>query len=181
MEDLQGEIPRERELRISARLGAESLLSQEELLRTVAEVKTAAEAEQARLAHRLPDPVAWWRRPMVAGLLVTLAVVAWGIQIWLWQQPAAPQRSAKDRDATLRFVIALQVARIEDFRDRAGRLPVKLSEVPEVFRGMTYVQLDSNRYRVVGTDGEAVLTYQSDASLQVFLGSSLMMIQQAKK
>ena len=181
MEELDGEVRPAREPRISSRLSAESVLSQKELLRTVAEVKTAADEEQARLSHPLPDPVAWWRRPVVAGILVTLAVGLWAVQIWMWQEPVQLQRSAKERDASLRFVIALQVARIEEFRARSGRLPAKLTDVPEVFSGMAYVRIDSLRYRVVGTDGEVVLTYQSESLMQQFLGSSLMRIRDAKK
>lgn len=181
VEELDGEVRPAREPRISSRLSAESVLSQKELLRTVAEVKTAADEEQARLSHPLPDPVAWWRRPVVAGILVTLAVGLWAVQIWMWQEPVQLQRSAKERDASLRFVIALQVARIEEFRARSGRLPAKLADVPEVFSGMAYVRIDSLRYRVVGTDGEVVLTYQSESLMQQFLGSSLMRIRDAKK
>ena len=181
MDELQSETSPVREPRITARLSAESVLTQEELQRTVAEVKTAADEEQARLSHRLPDPVAWWRRPVVAGILVTLAVALWAVQLWVWREPATIQRSAKDRDASLRFVMALQIARIEDFRDRTGRLPVKLLELPEVIDGMSYVLIDSARYRVTGTDGEVVLRYQSDSSLRTFLGSSMMTIKNSKK
>lgn len=180
MEERLSEQPPERELRISSRLSAESLLTPEQLQRTVAEVKTAAEEEQARLSHRLPDPVAWWRRPAVAGGLVALAVVVWAVQLWIWRPPAI-ETSSRDRDANLRFVIALQVARIEDFRDAKGRLPVNLAEVPVVYRGMTYVRIDSLRYRLVGTDDNVVLKYQSDSSLKAFLGSSLMKIRDARK
>ena len=180
MEDLRGETHREKELRISARLSSQSVLSKDELLRTVAEVKTAAEEEQARLSHRLPDPVVWWRRPLVAGFLVFMAVAVWAVQLWIWRPPPIA-RSPRDRDASLRFVMALQVARIEDFRDARGRLPVNLAEVPEVYQGMTYVPLDSLRYRLVGTDEQMALTYHSDSSLRAFLGSSVMSIRNSAK
>lgn len=180
MEELHGEVPPAKELRISARLSSGSVLTPEELLRTVAEVKTAADEEQARLSHRLPDPVAWWRRPLVAGVLVTFAVAVWAVQLWIWRPPVL-ERSPGDREANLRFVMALQVARIEDFRDARGRLPVNLAEVPVVYGGMTLVLIDSVRYRLVGTDDTLVLKYQSDSSLQAFLGSSLMKIRNARK
>ncbi|MBI2797423.1 MAG: hypothetical protein HYX65_12050 [Gemmatimonadetes bacterium] len=180
MEDLHGESPPEKEPRISSRLSAQSVLSREELLRTVAEVKTAAEEEQARLSHPLPDPVSWWRRPLVAGLLVGVAVAVWAVQLWIWRPPAI-ERSPRERDASLRFAMALQVARIEDFRAARGRLPTTLSEVAEVYEGMRYVRIDSLRYRLVGADSNLVVTFQSDSSLRALLGSSLMRIRDAKK
>ncbi len=173
------EAPLEKEIRISARLSAQSRLSPQELERTIGEVQTAAEKEQARLSHRLPDSVVWYRRPAVAGLLVTVALLVWVVQLWVWK-PAGRTPSARERDDGLRFRVALQAARIEDFRERTGRLPRTLSETDEAIDGMSYTVLDSGRYRLTIRDSTQVVTWRSDSLLSTFLGASLMHMREQK-
>ena len=168
------------EPRISSRLSGDSVLSAEEVAETISAVKVAAAAEQARLSRPMPDIVSWRRRPLTAVVFVLLAAAVWGAQMLAWQ-PRVASISDRDRDAGLRFTIALQAARVEDFRERTKRLPTALNEVSEVFQGMSYARLDSTRYRLTGTDEQLVLTYRSDSSLQSFLGGSLLSIRERKK
>ena len=98
----------------------------------------------------------------------------------LWRLPE-PQLSARDREAALRYAMSQQVARIEDFRQQHERLPLSLAEVAETYRGMSYVMLDSLRYRLTGSDDPLVLSFRSDSSITAFLGGSLMLIQERRK
>jgi hypothetical protein len=156
------------------------VLTAQEVARTVSEVAVAAAEEQSRLSRPLPDIVNWRRRPVTAVALLAVAAAVWGIQMLVWHPPAPPM-SDRDRDARLRFTIALQVARVEDFREQASRLPKSLDEVSEVFQGMSYAMLDSAHYRLTGTDSSLVLSYRSDSSLQSFVGGSLLSIRERKK
>ena len=168
------------EPRISSRLSDDSVLSAAEVAETISEVKVAAAAEQARLSRPLPDMVNWRRRPITAVAFVALAAAVWAAQILAWQ-PRVASISDRDRDAGLRFTIALQAARVEAFRERTQRLPTSLSEVSEVFQGMSYARVDSTHYRLTGTNEHLVLTFRSDSSLQSFLGGSLLSIRDRKK
>lgn len=169
----------ERPLRITARLSAQSLLSPDELRKTIGEVKTAAEEEQARLSHPLPDSVAWYRRPLVAGVLLVMAAAVWAAQLWAWK-PELRQPTAQEREGGLRYEVAMQAARIEDFRERTGRLPKSLKETEEEFAGMTYLRLDSARFRLTARDSNLVVTWRSDSSLMHFLGSTLIHMKETK-
>ena len=168
------------EPRVSSRLTGDSVLSADEVAKTISDVKVAAAAEQERLARPMPDMVNWRRRPLTAVVFLALAAAVWGAQLLVWRAPT-PRITDRDRDARLRFTIALQVARVEDFRENASRLPNSLGEVSEVFQGMTYAQLDSTHYRLTGTDSNLVLSYRSDSSIQSFVGGSLLSIRERKK
>ena len=168
------------EPRVSSRLSDDSVLSAADVAKTISEVKVAAAEEQARLSRPLPDLVNWRRQPITAALFLLLTAAVWGVQLVVWRPPV-PAMNARDRDAHLRFTMALQAARVEDFRERADRLPASLAEVSEVFQGMAYARVDSAHYRLTGTEEQLVLTYYSDSSLQAFLGSSLLNIRDRKK
>ena len=168
-----------REIRISARLSAQSRLSPEELERTIGEVRTAAEMEQERLSHRLPDGVVWYRRPTVAAALLMLAAAIWGVQLWAWR-PDVRRPTAQEREGGMRFEVALQAARIQEYWDRTGRLPRTIRDVDGSLDGVTYQQLDTLRYRLTVRDSNTVLSWRSDSSLREFLGSSIVHMKETK-
>ncbi len=172
------EVP-EREVRITARLSAQSLLTPEELQRTIGEVKTAAEEEQARLSHPLSPTVEWYRRPVVAGLLVGLGVIIWAVQLVVLK-PQVRELQPLERADALRYQVMLQAVSIEDFRDRTGQLPGSLLQTDKQFPGVTYQRVDSLRYRLSIRDSSIVLTWQSDSSLSAFLGGSVMRMRETK-
>ena len=153
----------------------------DEFERAVSEVEQAAKEEQALLSRPIEMVGApWYRHPMAAAVLALLALAIWGAQLALWRLPE-PQLSARDREAALRYAMSQQVARIEDFRQQHQRLPQSLAEVAESYRGMSYVMLDSVRYRLTGSDAPLALSFHSDSSMKAFLGGSLMLIQEHKK
>ena len=147
----------------------------------VSKVQAAAVAELAqvtRLADLAVTP--WYRRASTVALLVVLTAIVWAAPL-LIARAGVPQLSARDRDAALRFAMAQEVVRIEDFRAARGRLPRVLTDVSEVFAGMSLDVLDSATYRLTGTDEGLVLTFRSDSSLKTFLGTSLTTIREHRK
>jgi hypothetical protein len=172
------EVP-EREIRISARLSAQSRLSPEELERTIVEVKAAAEREQERLSHRLADPLKWYRRPGVAVALVVVAVIIWGVQLWVWK-PDVRRTTAQEKEGGMRFAVVLQAARIQDYWDRTGHLPRSIREVDGALDGVGYQQLDTLLYRLTIRDSTMTLTWRSDSSLRDFLGPSIIRMKETK-
>lgn len=168
------------EPRVSSRLNVDSRLTAEEIAKTISEVKEAAAEAQARLSNPLPEVVSWRRRPATAVMFVLLAAAVWGTQLIVWK-PSVPTMSDRDRDARLRYTVALQAVRVEHFRENTHRLPTSLGEVSEAFQGMTYVLLDSAHYRITGTDEHLVLSYRSDSPLQVFVGGSMLSIREKRK
>ena len=168
------------EPRISARITPASRLTPEEIQQTISEVKEEAAKELARLGRPLPALVSWRKRPLTVVALTAIAVAVWAVQIAALRPPARVI-GERERDAGLRYAMALQVARIEGFRTRNRRLPLSQSELSERFRGMSYTRIDSARYSITGVDGPITLRYRSDASLQAFLGSSLMNIRERRK
>ncbi len=172
------EVP-EKEMPIAARLSAQSVLSPEELQRTIGEVRTAAEAEQARLSHPLPPTLAWNRRPVMAVLIVMTAVAIWSAQLFLMRPPEVVITNAA-REDVLRYQVMLQIAKIEEYRERTGRLPNTLKETAKEFPAMTYSRIDSLRYRLQARDSGIFLSFRSDSSLSAFLGGSLMRMREPR-
>ena len=168
------------EPRISARITPASRLTPEEVLQTISEVKDEVVKERARLVHPLPPLVSWRKQPLWVVALTAIAVAVWAVQIAALRPPARVT-GERERDAGLRYAMALQVARVEGFRKRNGRLPVTQRELSESFRGMAYARIDSARYWITGVDGAMTLRYRSDSSLKAFLGSSLMSIRERRK
>ncbi len=169
----------EREIRITARLSAQSVLSPVDLQRTIGEVKTAAEAEQARLSHPLSPTVEWFKRPVVAIMLVLLAGGIWAAQL-LTLNPAIREISPTEREDGLRYRVMLQAASIEEFRERTGRLPASLKDTPKQFPSVEYERIDSLRYRLRGRDSSIAVTWRSDSSLSAFLGGAVMRMRETK-
>ena len=166
-------------LRVSARLSAQSRLSPEELSRTIVEVRTAAEDEQARLSHPLSRTEVWYRRRGIAVALLMAAAMVWTVQLWIWKPEIRPP-NPREKEGGMRFQIALQAASIEDFRDRMKRLPRTLAETDEAIRGMRYTVLDSIHYRLTMGDSSLTLSWRSDSSLAGFLGSTLLQLRETK-
>ena len=168
------------EPRISARITPASRLTPEEIQQTISEVKEEAAKEMARLNKPMPEMVNWRKRPLTVVLFGLVAAAVWAVQIAALRPPTR-QISDRERDAGLRYAMALQVARVEVFRKRHRRIPASQSELTESFAGMTYARVDSLRYAITGVDGPVTLRYRSDSSLQTFLGNSLLSIRDRKK
>jgi hypothetical protein len=167
--------------RVSSRIDRSSMLTPNTLQRTVSEVQVAAKDEQERLSRPLElVDLPWYRRRLTAVVFVLLTAAVWGTQLLLWRRPE-PVLATRDRDAVLRYAMAQQVARIEEFRAANRRLPRALTELAEVYRGMSYVPLDTLRYRLTGTDDQLVINFRSDSSMNGFLGGSLLTIRERRK
>ena len=172
------EVP-ERAVRITARLSAQSVLTPEELQRTIGEVKTAAEAEQARLSHPLSPTVEWFKRPVAAITLVLFAVGIWTAQL-LTLKPVIREISTTEREDGLRYRVMMQAVSIEEYRERTGRLPASLKDAPKQFPSVEYERIDSLRYRLRGRDSSIAVTWRSDSSLSAFLGGAVMRMRETK-
>lgn len=168
------------EPRISARITPASRLTPEEIQQTISEVKSEAAKEMARLSRPMEAIPDWRHRPMTVVALVLVAGMVWALQIAALQPRERPI-SDEERAAGLRYAISLQVARVEVFRSRNRRLPASQSELTESFNGLSYARLDSTHYFITGVDGPLTLRYRSDASLQAFLGSSMLSIRERRK
>lgn len=168
------------EPRISARITPASRLTPEEIQQTISEVKSEAAKEMARLSRPMPAIPDWRQRPMTVAALLLIAGVVWALQLAALRPRERPI-GERERDAGLRFAMALQVSRIEEFRLRHRRLPAAQSELTDVFRGLTYARVDSTHYSLTGVDGPLTLRYRSDVPMQAFLGNSLLSIRERKK
>jgi hypothetical protein len=167
------EDPPEKPIRVSARLSAHSVLSPEELQKTIGEVKTAAEEEQARLSHPLAPSAVWYRRPVVAGVLVLAAAGVWAAQLWAWR-PERRAPSPAEREGGLRYQVVEQASAVEVYRERTGRLPRTLAEAGAEAPNVSYQVLDSATYRLVARDSLASVAWRSDSSLARFIGASAL-------
>ena len=161
--------------------GQESMSHADDFDGMVSEVQKAAIAEQELLSQPLAVVRApWYRRATTAVMLAAVAIAVWSAQAVVWRS-GEPQLSAHDRDAALRFTMAQQVARVEDFRAANGRLPASLTDVTEAYSGMSYAVVDSLNYRVTGTADGLALTFRSDSSLKAFLGGTVATIREHRK
>jgi hypothetical protein len=168
------------EPRISSRITPASRLTPEEIQQTISDVKEEAAKEMARLSRPLPAMVNWRKRPLTVVAFTAVAVAVWALQLAALRPPQR-ELGERERDAGLRYAIALQVARVEAFRARHKRIPAAQSELSELFAGMSYAKIDTIRYAITGIDGPLTLRYRSDSSMQTFLGSSLLSIRDRRK
>lgn len=127
------------------------------------------------------------RRPSDRRVPGWLAVVLGLVAVWLWVLPPpflsvnepAP-RSPADEEAALRFAVYVQAQRIQEFRNRSGRLPESLDEVGPPLQDMDYVRLAPGLYQLTGTTGRVRVTYRSDLPLADFVGSGADVLDESR-
>lgn len=110
----------------------------------------------------------------VVSLLALVAIGAWlyGTRPdWVFARGLPPQ-SAAIREASLRLAMAAQYERIERFRDSAGHLPARLTDLGAVTGNLTYTTTQFGGFVLEGVDSTLQLTLRSDDSLRAFVGKS---------
>ena len=138
-------------------------------------LKDAKHREEVRSRKQLPPGR---NRQRVAAVSLPLAG-AFSFYLWFGQpswvranvaDPIDPQVAS----AGLRVGMYFQVRRIEEFRQRTGRVPDSLEELggsapPE----MTYQRVDSGTYRLVGESRGTTLTFNSNEPIEQFVGDAM--------
>jgi hypothetical protein len=90
---------------------------------------------------------------------------------WVFARGLPPQ-SAAVREASLRLAMAAQFDRIERFRDSAGHLPARLTDLGPVTASLTYTKTQFGGFVLEGADSTLELTLRSDDSVRAFVGKS---------
>ncbi len=139
------------------------------------------QATKAKRRAKAPRPTERRAGPAILGLLAVLATVSaylwFGNPAWLQPDPPEPLPLLV-QDAGLRMEVYLQALRVEEFREREGRLPNTLEEAGDPFSEVGYVRLDGARYRLSLSRFEPDLTveYDSGQPLGEFLGNAPQLI-----
>jgi hypothetical protein len=142
----------------------------------VAEVlKDAAERDAA--ARRREETTVGRTRQKVAMVSLPLAG-AFSFYLWFgnpaWVTPTLPDPvTAEAADAGLRVAMFFEAQKIEEFRQRTGRLPDSLDELGSAPPEMTYQRRDAQTYRLTGTSRGVTLTFDSDQAIQQFVGDAM--------
>ena len=144
----------------------------EEALRHAVEERQPSPAEQ-RMQRRAPrdrSPAGW-----IAVLIAGWACLAW---IWLarpafvFGPPEPPPPTVEEQEASLRFAMFLQRARVEAYRAARGRLPAALPEAGPVEDGVSYQRLGPD-FVITGTRGGLSLRLTTAMDADSFLGRSI--------
>ena len=123
-----------------------------------------AEAEAAAQRQRPRS-----RKPLVAGLIMALAlVVAWDVS--RWNQPPAPL-PPEEQTTSLRWVIAGVVEEVQAFRTAEGNLPSAADLEGLLDEAISY-QVVGDGFRVVGTAGEIELTFDGSVPLEEWVANA---------
>jgi hypothetical protein len=141
--------------------------------RALLEAYDAAVQQSARQSNK-PLP----RRTLgIVTIIFALALLAIGAWLytarpdWVFARGMPPQ-SAAVREASLRLTMAMQYQRIERYRDSAGHLPVRLSDLGPAAANLTYTTTQFGDFVLEGSDSTLRLTLRSDDSLRTFVGNS---------
>lgn len=135
-------------------------------------LKHAAEREE--IAHRktAPKKQPKWLLPVGIQLAVLAVYLLISPPGWVVVHPIEPPDPA-GQEQSLRLAMYMQSQRIEAYRIQNGRLPDSLAEIgASVTPGVEYHLQGTNAYRLVGTNGEAALIYDSTESPTEFLGDA---------
>lgn len=137
------------------------------------EIAQSITTEQAKAAEP-KAPVD--RGPLLRAVNAALAVA---VAVWLIAAPPAwlpqgvrDQRTPEQRIVALRLVLATEAARVAAYRDAQGSLPASLSDAGGDARAVQYTPLDATRFRLVASDGDASLTYESTTPLSALLSGA---------
>jgi hypothetical protein len=137
-------------------------------------LKDAAQREEIR-SRKAPMGR---NRQRVAAVSLPLAG-AFSFYLWFgqpaWVTPTLPDPvTTEAAEAGLRVGMYFQARRIEEFRDRNGRLPESLEELGGTPPSeMTYQRLDARTYQLMGQSRGATLTFNSDQAIQEFVGDAM--------
>lgn len=150
-------------------------------------VQAVLESKRDAASQEREDRVVAERRARRQPALAVLLVVGWGVLGWLWiTQPAAifgekplATRSPALAEASMRYALYLQRARIEDHRRSHGRLPATLSAMGQVENSVTY-GLNGAGYVLEGTANGSLLRLTSGMATDSFLGSSVTLLRRQK-
>ncbi|MFC1791643.1 hypothetical protein ACFL0I_04160 [Gemmatimonadota bacterium] len=148
------------------------LSSEDERAAVIASVlRDQAEREEARESTPLPGP-----KPLLPQLSALAVSTAFAVYVWFgspgWLEPdPIPLTPVAVEESTVRAVIFLQAQKIEDYRERYGRLPAFLEEAGPGIHGVRYRRLDGQTYRIHGQGDRVGLSYTSGEPLAEFLGS----------
>ncbi|HET9603116.1 MAG TPA: hypothetical protein VFO96_02420 [Gemmatimonadales bacterium] len=141
--------------------------------RALLEAYEAALRQQARPATG-PPPRRPFRILSVISVLALVAICAWLYATrpdWIFERGMPPQSTAV-REASLRLAMAAQYERIERYRDSAGHLPERLSDLGTGPGNLTYTTTQFGGFVLEGSDSTLQLTLRSDDSLRAFVGNS---------
>jgi hypothetical protein len=139
--------------------------------------KTEAEARNARLkgSRRRNSAVAW--AAFVLGL-AGLGYIWTARPAWVFDPLAPAEMSPAQAEATTRFSLFLERARVDDFRDRRGRLPTSLPEAGPVEDGIDYQRIGGG-YLLTGASNGVQLRLTDAMDADSFLGNSLRVLRPA--
>ena len=139
------------------------------------EIAASITSEQARAGMPAPAKPPVDRGPLLRAANAALAV---GAAVWLFLAPPAwlPQsasdhRSPEQRELGLRLTLAMEAARVNDYRDQSGRLPATLVDAGGDARSVRYVLIDETHYSLSASDGAVSATYDSRQPLAALLGA----------
>jgi hypothetical protein len=141
--------------------------------RALLEAYEAALQQPARPANG-PPPKRGFGILTIVCLLALVAIGAWLYTArpdWVFARGAPPQ-SAALREASLRLAMAMQYERVERYRDSAGHLPARLSDLGPAAGNLTYTTTQFGGFVLEGSDSALQLTLRSDDSLRAFVGNS---------
>lgn len=118
-----------------------------------------------------PSKAPFWIFMLV--LTAALAALLVAQPEWLFPRPTPEPPELKE--ASLRVRMFTEIDRIEQFRNREGRMPVSLQEAAGDTTGVHYTPGEGG-YSLTGTNGTLSLTYASSQSPREFLGNAYDLI-----
>lgn len=120
------------------------------------------------------------RRKRRQPVLVVLILLGWGLLAWLWltrpafifEPEAAAVQAPKDPEASARYALYLERARLVEYHDRTGVWPTTLEQAGPPVRGVHLLQ-GGPAYRLAATAGTKELVMDSTMPADSFLGDAL--------
>ena len=137
-------------------------------------LEDAARREEARAKKQ--EPVGR-NRQRVAAVSLPLAG-AFSFYLWFgnpaWVTPTLPDPiTAEKAEAGLRVAMFFEAQKIEQFRNKEGRLPDTMEEMGSAPAEMTYTRIDARTYQLMGNSRGVTLTFNSDQVLTQFVGDAM--------
>jgi len=125
-------------------------------------LKHAAERDQIAQKKTTPRKQPKWMLPLGVNLAVLAVYLLIAPPSWVTVNPVEPPDLARQSD-DLKAAMWFQAQQIEAYKIQNGRLPATLAESGRVLPGVEYVR-DGDRFRLIGTVGDAPVIYDSAAS-----------------
>ena len=135
------------------------------------EEKEAKRAEQEHRRTHTP--------PVKLILFVTL--VAFNAYLWFanpeWLRYNEPQAPSIDYyQSSWKIAVYLQRQRIEEYRQVKGHIPATAQQAGQPVRGVQYTPIEMKDYQLAAGAGPKQIVYQSNDSLSVMMGRTLVMM-----